>query len=1121
MAVWLRPPVHRRALLVLLASLLALAALRAEEPKSPKAAADTGKAGNHSLDPAKLPPNAVIIISDNPREALQNIEAVVVSTEEYRRLLDAAEQAKRLSAPDKPEPPSVCRLSGRVEARGAQEVAVLQAQYQFRTTAPRSLVLLGLQKAKPTAATIDDGRLAVLVPLKDEDAFAVRVEAAGEHRVTVDFETPLISRGTKGGERGLEVGLPGAAITTVERLELPAGVTRVRLNGRTLPARQLAPAAGAPPAAVIGPTPPKLELAWDAPSSAAPAEAMLSAEGRYEVRIDDRAITTRARLTLKVLSGVAREWRIVAPPEAEVTTEGGMGAELLVNVQRPKDPKQPAWVLQRSPSAEDLTVEIYLKSDVTPGRPVAVPVFPVLGASQQRGTLTVSAPPHLRLTFRPSADLSRRESPDEAGHDAVFTYYRLPEAGTPLEVEVQPARGEVETQVVHQLTLTERGWRWQGRFDVRPVRKDVMTLDLEVPMELQELRPVSAEVVDSLTALRDAAPGRRLVRLQLAESRRRAFTFTLEGLYPLNGASAAASLPLPRPVGTLDRGGQVLATAPAGLELRGSYREWENGRAGDWERPLDAAPRGAPGLSTTVERSPARLDLSWRSPRGELPVVATADIQLEERQATVRHHWRIPVGPGSPRQLLVRGPAALAGRLRAIDGGQLTPAKPGEWSVQLTAPSGRDSSLTLAYSFPLPAGPDRPPAAVPLVWLEPCPRCETDVRVWAGFTPDGVLRPSLADGPWTEMPPQAAPDHASLPALSLHGSGTGLPLSLRLHESATGPGTSLVVERVWVQALVDADGQQAYHTRCLLRPQHTHYLEVGLPASASAIQLTALLDGKRLPWRADEASPGARTVRLRIDPPAENATYRLLELLYVLGPGGAGAPPATGRGSRWQLTLTPPRLLGPVFVGPWRWQIGLATGDLLFSTGEDADFDLRWGWQRGLLTPQPAWTGAALQRWFAGDARPTGLDNALPDVAGTTLVGWQASPEALRFLAVPRPLALLVGSLAVVALALAAARWAGPRLLVAGSLALGAAIVWAGLSHPQVLAQIFYVAQPGLAVVAVVLAAGLLVRGRYRRQVLFLPGFTRPPASGSSLFRNGSSARGRREPTTIDAPANL
>src|SRR5205823_9350260 len=117
---------------------------------------------------------------------------------------------------------------------------------------------------------------------------------------------------------------------------------------------------------------------------------------------------------------------------------------------------------------------------------------------------------------------------------------------------------------------------------------------------------------------------------------------------------------------------------------------------------------------------------------------------------------------------------------------------------------------------------------------------------------------------------------------------------------------------------------------------------VELPAPASAIQFAALLDGKRLGWRADgepgalaTGVPGARTVRLRIDPPGAGGGPQVLELFYVLGPGRSDP----GRGSRWQLTLVPPRLHGPVFVGPWRWQVGVASGDLLLATGDDTEFD--------------------------------------------------------------------------------------------------------------------------------------------------------------------------------------
>jgi hypothetical protein len=84
---------------------------------------------------------------------------------------------------------------------------------------------------------------------------------------------------------------------------------------------------------------------------------------------------------------------------------------------------------------------------------------------------------------------------------------------------------------------------------------------------------------------------------------------------------------------------------------------------------------------------------------------------------------------------------------------------------------------------------------------------------------------------------------------------------------------------------------------------------------------------------------------------------------------------------------------------------------------------------------------------------------------------------------------------------------------------LTAAAVWLGISRPQVLAELLYACQPG----AVVLAAALVVRWvlqrRYRRQVLFLPGFTRPSGSGSALVRGGTGgSRPRREPSTIDAP---
>jgi hypothetical protein len=1088
--------VRRCAPLAVLA--LALATLRADDAK-PAPKAPPGRA----IDPSKLPPNAVIIVSDNPRDALENVNAVVLSPDEYKKLLDAAEKAKRLVAPDKPEPPSVCRLSGRVEARGAQEIAALRAEFQFRTTAPRATILLGLQKGKPVAATIDDGKLAVLVPLAEGDGFAVLVDSVGEHRVAVDLEVPLASRGSKGGERGVELGLPGAAITAIERLEMPAGVTKVRLAGRTLTTRQLAGGTERAPAALLGPTA-KLDLAWDAPTATGKMDSQTSVDGRYDVRVEDRALVTRARLTLKPQAGPVGRWELTAPPTADVILDAANGADTTVRIDKPRDKTKP-WIVRRDPSGDDLVLDVSCRTDLIVGKSIAVPVF-AIAAAPQRGTISLGGPSHLRLTFKPAANVVRREAADDVGHEAVFAFTQLPDAGTLLEIDVQAARGEVETQISHQLALTERGWRWQGKFDVRPVRTEVTSIDLEVPAELQELRATSAEVVEGLTARPDSAGPRKVMRVQLAEGRRRTFTFTLEGLYPTNPTATAASLLLPRLLGTLDRGGPITAVAPAGLELRGSYRDWEGDRAGNWERPLDTALRGATGLSATAERTAARVDLAWRAPRADVLLTAAADIQLGERQATVRHQWHVPAGPAAPRQFAVRGPAALAGRLRALEGGTLTPTSPGEWSIQLTSPAGRDATITLAYSFPLPSTPDRSDVTVPLVWFEPC-RCETDVRIWSAVTPNGVLSPALVDGPWAEVPVRAVADRPTLPNLALHGSGPHLPLTLRLNETAAGPGVGLVVERIWVQAIIDTDGQQAYRTRCLIRPEQTHFLDVELPAAPATIQFAAALDGKRLPWTTVEV--GKRFVRLRLDPAENTRESQQLELVYLL--------PPQNDSSRWHLTLSPPRLRGPVFIGPVRWQIAEASADMLLGNDESIEFEWRWAWHRGLFTPKPAWSAADLRRWFGADARSAASEPV--DDFGVALVGSQPTMQPLSFVVVSRSVALLVGSFVVLAFGLAAVRVkTGWR--VAGTVALAIALTWLAVVRPQLLAMFLYVAQPGAAVLVAVLLARWLIQRRFRRRVLFLPGFTRPSTAESSLVRNGPLSRVQREPSTIDAPTS-
>src|SRR5439155_6337384 len=147
-----------------------------------------------------------------------------------------------------------------------------------------------------------------------------------------------------------------------------------------------------------------------------------------------------------------------------------------------------------------------------------------------------------------------------------------------------------------------------------------------------------------------------------------------------------------------------------------------------------------------------------------------------------------------------------------------------------------------------------------------------------------------------------------------------------------------------------------------------------------------------------------RDLRLRLDN-ASGTASRILELTYMLTPGRAAA----GMPS-WAFALRPPIVRGAV-VGPTRWQVGRATGGLLFAM-DGFEVAERWRGQRGLFAAVPAWGAEDCERWFnATDRLPTEMESIF---GAEVLAGRQTVPGTIRFIVVPYSLALLGMSLAVV-----------------------------------------------------------------------------------------------------------
>ena len=107
----------------------------------------------------------------------------------------------------------------------------------------------------------------------------------------------------------------------------------------------------------------------------------------------------------------------------------------------------------------------------------------------------------------------------------------------------------------------------------------------------------------------------------------------------------------------------------------------------------------------------------------------------------------------------------------------------------------------------------------------------------------------------------------------------------------------------------------------------------------------------------------------------------------------------------------------------------------------------------------------------------------------------------------------------IVGVGLAAVRWAGPRFGAVMAAGIVAAAACATVVWPRLAAHALAASQPGILVFLSVLAVRWALQHRYRRRVLFLPGFTRTQPQGSSVLHAKSASRSRLEPSTIDVPA--
>ncbi len=1112
-----------------LACALALAlcaSLLAQPPEPPSKAPDAKTPAKESTKapavPFKLPDGTYLWTGPSATEG----ERVLLTPQQYQKLLDQMEQLKKQLAARKGVAPSRCAIRGRIEKRGEISVAVLKITYAVRTTGPNVAVALGGKRGFLVAASLDGNKLPVLETV--DDGFAVLIASAGEHAVALDLECPVANRLAK-LEIGFELSLPKAAITTLI-FEPPAGVKRLSVGTRTPEPVGIAGPAKPPeirrvgldakalaePAANRDPYPlgavESLEVAWEPASASPQADAVQTAEIEASCLIADGFVESTAKFRPR---GQARIWRIAAPADAALTVDripglmrtpepNAVGAP---TISKPADANRPVWKVElpSGTSAADWQITAIVRiprpkpMDARHKGPFTIGPFAVLDVSRQSGTVKVAAAVNSRLICKHGPDL-RQEVAPLAGDDETAAYFKLatgPSGASPptsplLSVEVHPLAATVIVRPTYKLKLTEAGWSVRAELHIAPIRTTIDALTLDVPMGWRGLEVSSTELVEGSTQLNSTSP-RQVLRLSMEH--KQPFDLVLTATVASAAGVRETAVAFPRFPGAVERDTSVAATAPEGFEIRGLGHEWEGDQPAAWGQALvaSAGPDGKPlkivsAVNGKFDRGLARLDLSWSPYRPPLTADIRVEVFVRDSQIVVSERIGLHSPEPLPRTIRFHG-AGWSKGLAPFD-----PAGPGLWSYAATG-DGKEASIKCDYPIPLPRASDGAvrQATIDLVLPVGAIRTDAVVRVWMNSGTGQSV--AVAEGPWRELAPEPVAERDALPALTLAASGSELPLTLEIREAGETGAASVWVERGLIQASAADDGI-ACRARFLLRRWLSDAVEVRLPeALGGVIPEVYLGDPPRRANASVATIGGERLLRIPL-PEAKPGRGIVLDLRYRV-------PNRPGE----QVLYAAPRPIA-AFAGPIRWHItGLAgTVPLVFDGGRT---EQQWRLRSALFVPLPT-ASDNLEKWFQSGA---GVETGSGDAESVVLR--LTSPDAVSVYHVSR-LNLAIGcSVTLLVLGLIASRLpgavAGPLVAVAAGAAAVAAVI-----YPQPAAEAAAAAEPGAAALVVILVGYAALRWYYRQRITYLPGFARTRVEEAVPSSTSGGSRSADRPPSVN-----
>lgn len=1150
--------------------------------KSPTTATEGKKAVDlKKMDLSSLPAEAVIVICEHADEALDLLpKAVLLRPEKYQALLDQIAKLKKEIEKRRSEsstPPTRCSLRGKVESGFVH----MEAEFSGMAEHADTVVALACSQAAASSA-VTDGRLALirrsesgafLVRIEKPGEYHVKLDLllplAAREGARRGFELTLpraviTQLDLDLPDNCLDVRSAGQRLKDLQQLGLELKNNHLRGNLGLGPVDRLDlnwTEARHSTNDSIRTAEGRIQARLDGAGLTTEADLWLVVEG---AAAQDWRLLVPRNAEIKVLPSDKE-----APVEHRIETADQKFASLRT-------------IRLKEANTEPLHVQVKVPVLPLPSSGSTLPIGPfyVLDAVRQTGTVRVSNQVrNLHLDYRGHGDmqLRRQQTVDMKGEApatmATFVYSNIPMVADPvstigprsrswLDLEAVIVPAQVRMRTSHTLTLRTSGTPDKGEAGRTTRQWEILTTispatkwnDIE---QLKILVPPNWMPIDENFAVPEGGPFAANQRIRQgggADNNPRWLTIPsfllrgaptqsqrIQGRYQASyKADERAFLKLPRPQGPIETC-EIKIEAPADTEVVLSNAEHVDLELNRQQRPNEQTWRcrnlPADGLG---------IEVSWRPYRPELRVLSEADLTLSDNSGEVRQELRLQLPATPPASVTLRVPAAIGESLQIKDDqGQevhsvkidlrnsksRTPSSDSDFGLRIPVPTktgGAEWRLILQYRFSLvgfreperidggsqdqkPDARNRQPEpfSVPLVAVEQATGGDSRVRIWS----ESGFLPRAASPSWEVRNIEEVKGH-DLPVLVLHTILLDAPLKLIVGEQA--PGLAVLVERSQMSVQLLEGGALNWRASFQLRQLADRILDILLPSPVTALNARFFLNGNRVTPEIvnvnGEQTVGGYIARLHLSPNLVRQTS-LLEVSFQSPPGRSGV-------NRFRSVLQPPQLLRATVV-PTFWQVSLPADRVLLAPESGAAAERTWtrkGWLfAASLSPLIPSTLAPLSEsdksWMEG--KPLALacwqDQAVPIVlTHAPQQGWLLVCS----------LGLLIFGLGLYWLARSPANgggrvavWFWPLLAL-----LTLAIAIAALFWPTAVYAVAYGCEPGVVVLLAVLCLQWLMHERYRRQIVFLPSFSRSP-SGSSLIRKTSSNRAHSgEPSTVDAP---